>query len=137
MRKNTKKALSRLLIGILWLSLLGTPLAESRQVVCAAEVSGGDVSGNDSDTPGDAGDISGNDSDNPGDAGDVSDNDSDNPGDTGDISGNDISAGDVSGDDILPVSMAEEAVLVEMNGGKPGVFHMGKGSCLCQPERLP
>ena len=43
MRKNTKKALSRLLIGILWLSLLGTPLAESRQVVCAAEVSGGDV----------------------------------------------------------------------------------------------
>lgn len=119
MRKNTKKALSRLLIGILWLSLLGTPLAESRQVVCAAEVSGGDVSGNDSDTPGDAGDISGNDSDNPGDAGDVSDNDSDNPGDTGDISGNDISAGDVSGDDILPVSMAEEAVLVEMNGESP------------------
>jgi hypothetical protein len=119
MRKNTKKALSRLLIGILWLSLLGTPLAESRQVVCAAEVSGGDVSGNDSDTPGDAGDISGNDSDTPGDAGDVSDNDSDNPGDTGDISGNDISAGDVSGDDILPVSMAEEAVLVEMNGESP------------------
>lgn len=119
MRKNTKKALSRLLIGILWLSLLGTPLAESRQVVCAAEVSGGDVSGNDSDTPGDAGDISGNDSDNPGDAVDVSDNDSDNPGDTGDISGNDISAGDVSGDDILPVSMAEEAVLVEMNGESP------------------
>ena len=119
MRKNTKKALSRLLIGILWLSLLGTPLAESRQVVCAAEVSGGDVSGNDSDTPGDAGDISGNDSDNPGDAGDVSDNNSDNPGDTGDISGNDISAGDVSGDDILPVSMAEEAVLVEMNGESP------------------
>lgn len=105
MRKNTKKALSRLLIGILWLSLLGTPLAESRQVVCAAEVSGGDVSGNDSDTPGDAGDISGN--------------DSDNPGDTGDISGNDISAGDVSGDDILSVSMAEEAVLVEMNGESP------------------
>ena len=62
MRKNTRKALSRLLIGILWLSLLGTPLAESRQVVCAAEVSGGDVSGNDSNTPGDAGDISGNDS---------------------------------------------------------------------------
>ena len=93
MRKNTRKALSRLLIGILWLSLLGTPLAESRQVVCAAEVSGGDVSGNDSDTRGDAGDISGNDSDTPGDAGDVSDNDSDNPGDTGDISGNDISAG--------------------------------------------
>lgn len=119
MRKNTKKALSRLLIGILWLSLLGTPLAESRQVVCAAEVSGGDVSGNDSDTPGAAGDISGNDSDTPGDAGDVSDNDSDNPGDTGDISGNDISAGDVSGDDILPVSMAEEAVLVEMNGESP------------------
>ena len=119
MRKNTRKALSRLLIGILWLSLLGTPLAESRQVVCAAEVSRGDVSGNDSNTPGDAGDISGNDSDNPGDAGDVSDNDSDNPGDTGDISGNDISAGDVSGDDILPMSMAEEAVLVEMNGESP------------------
>ena len=52
MRKNTKKALSRLLIGILWLSLLGTRSAESRQVVCAAEVSGGDVSGNESDTPG-------------------------------------------------------------------------------------
>lgn len=109
MRKNLKKALSRLLIGILWVSLLGTPLAESRQVVRAAEVSRGDASGNDSDTPGDAGDISGNDSDTPGNAGDVSDNDSDTPGD----------AGDVSGDDILPVSVAEEAVLVEMNGESP------------------
>ena len=36
MRKNTKKALSRLLIGILWVSLLGTPLAESSQAAYAA-----------------------------------------------------------------------------------------------------
>lgn len=130
MRKNTKKALSRLLIGILWVSLLGTPLAESSPIAYAAEISGGDASGNDSDTPGDAGDISGNDSDNPGDAGDisgndndtpgdagdVSGNDSDNPGEAGDVSGNDISAGDVSEGDSLPVSVEEEAVLVEMNG---------------------
>ncbi len=88
MRKNTKKALSRLVIGILWVSMLGTPLAESSQAAYAAEVSGGDVSGNDSD----------------------------NPGDAGDVSGNDISAGDVSEGDILPVSVAEEAVRVEMNG---------------------
>ena len=116
MRKNTKKALSRLLIGILWMSLLGTPLAEGSQVVYAAEVSGVDVSGNDNDNPGDTGDISGNDSDNPGDAGDISGNDGDRPGDTGDVFGNDSSAGDVSGGDILPVSVAEGAVRVEMNG---------------------
>ena len=64
----------------------------------------------------DAGDISGNNSDNPGDAGDIPDNDSDKPGDTGNVSGNDISAGDVSEGDILPASVAEGAVLVEMNG---------------------
>lgn len=130
MKKNLKKALSRLLIGILWVSLLGTPLAESSPIAYAAEISGGDASGNDSDTPGDAGNVSGNDSDNPGDAGDisgndndtpgdagdVSGNDSDNPGEAGDVSGNDISAGDVSEGDSLPVSVEEEAVLVEMNG---------------------
>lgn len=43
MRKNTKKALSRLLIEILWVILSGTPLAESSQVAYVAEVSGGSL----------------------------------------------------------------------------------------------